>query len=169
MTQPLAVPVVPVTDPGSAFAFVLGVLFNQRMRADDAWRAPWELGRRVGALTPAAFLALDPGEFAAQFAAVPAIHPFTRTMAERAYRAAELVDAEYDGDARRIWTGVTAAQFLARLQAFPGIGRHKATVALFIATRELGITVGADGHSYSISCCGSLADRYHPHHEPLLT
>lgn len=130
---------------------------------------PWELGLRIGGLAPSAILALTPAEFSPRFAQPPAIHPFKQVMADRAYRAAELVDGEYDGDVRRLWDNATAGQFLARMQAFPGIGRHKAIVALFIATHELGITIRADGQRYSITGCSSLADRYHPHHEPLLT
>lgn len=169
MTTTRPVPVTAITDPGTGFAFLLGVLFNQRMRADDAWRAPWELGHRIGGLEPARILALPLSEFTERFAHPPAIHPFKTVMAERAYHAAERIDGEYDGDIRQLWTDVTASQFLTRIQAFPGIGRHKAIVALFIATRELGITIHDDGHKYSIATCTSLADRYHPHHEPLLT
>ena len=167
--SPDRVPVTAVTDATTGFAFLLGVLFNQRMRADDAWRAPWNLGDRIGGLAPATVLALTPVEFTARFAQPPAVHPFRQVMADRAYRAAELVDGRYDGDVRRLWDNTDAGQFLHRMQEFPGIGRHKAVVALFIATRELGITVRADGQHYAITGCTSLADRYHPHHEPLLT
>lgn len=163
-------PIRPVTDPESAFAFVLGVLFNQQVKADVAWRAPWVLAERIGGgLVPASFLALPFGDFTTRFAEAPAIHPFKEIMARRAYEAAEIVVSAYDGDARNIWTRRTANEFLARLQCIPGIGRHKAVVALFVATRELDIAIHDDGGRYPIDGCASLAQRFHPHREPLLT
>jgi len=168
MIRSRRLPIEPVTEPSTAFAFLLGILFNQRMRADDAWRAPHDLGRRLGGLTPAHVLAVPEEQFSALFSHPTAIHPFKRVMAARTYATAALVQARWDGDARKLWTGVTAGQFLERMQAFPGIGRHKATVALFVITRELGVNIRGDDRRYSIHGCGSLAQRFHPHHEPLL-
>jgi uncharacterized HhH-GPD family protein len=162
-------PIEPVSDSATAFAFLLGVLFNQRMRAEDAWRAPHRLGKRIGGITPAHITAMPLSDFGECFGRPPAVHCFKRAMAERAYHAAELVEARYSGDARRIWENTTAKQFVARLMEFDGIGQHKARVALFVATRELGIHIRSDGHSYSVLTCGSLAALFHPHHEPLLT
>lgn len=168
MTASRRLPIGPVTDPATAFAFVLGVLFNQRVRADDAWEAPHRLGERLGGLNPADLLAYPLPQFVARFAQPPAIHPFKQVMAVRAYHIAEIVQDRYHGDARNIWTDVSASQFVERFQALPGIGLHKAMVALFVATRELGLHIRADGCRYSILACGSLAQRFHPHHEPLL-
>jgi len=168
MTRSRRLPIEPITDEITAFAFVLGVLFNQRMRADDAWQAPHALGLRLGGLTPTHVLATPEEDFTDLFAYPTAIHPFKRVMAARVYRTAELIEATYDGDARRLWDGATAGQFLERFQAIPGVGRHKATVALFVITRELGVDIQADDRRYSISGCGSLAQRFYPHHEPLL-
>ncbi|MFI1990146.1 hypothetical protein [Actinoplanes sp. NPDC020271] len=162
-------PIEPITDSGSAFAFLLGVLFNQQMRADQAWRAPHRLAERIGDITPAHVLTLAPDAFAARFGEAPAIHPFRSTMAARAYAAAELVAARYDGDARRIWAGATADEFVRRLHEFEGVGERKARVALFVATRQLGIHLAGAAEGYSIRGCGRLAELFHPHHEPLLT
>lgn len=168
MAEPRRLPVQPVTDPTSAFAFLLGVLFNQQVRAEQAWRAPHVLAERIGGLHPHRIAGLTPEEFTHAFTHPSAIHPIKQVMAGNAYRAATIVCADYQGDARSIWRQVTAAEFVARLQAFPGIGLHKARVALFVATRELAIPIHAADGSYSIRGCGSLAALYHPLHEPLL-
>ncbi|MBB6471184.1 hypothetical protein [Sphaerisporangium rubeum] len=144
------------------------MLFNQRMKAERAWRAPYELSSRIGGMGPDKILVLPLPVFTERFASPFAIHPFKFAMAENTYRAAEIVSADYDGDARNIWTDVTASQFTARLQRFPGIGAGKARVALFVATVALGIRVRADSGFYSIKSCGSLAALYHPVHQPLL-
>lgn len=161
-------PIKPIADPATAFAFVLGVLFNQRMRADQAWQAPHQLALRIGGITPAHILALDPAAFAERFGQAPAVHPFRNVMAPRAYAAAELVAGKYGGDARRIWFSATADEFVGRLKEFDGIGERKALVALFVITRQLGIRMSGDAESYSIRGCAKLAALFHPHHEPLL-
>lgn len=168
MSRPHRLPIEPIADETTAFAFVLGVLFNQRMRADDAWQAPYALGVRLGGLTPSHVLAVPEEEFSELFASPTAIHPFKTVMAERVYRTAQLVETAYAGDAREVWNCADAGQFLERFQAIPGVGRHKATVALFVITRELGVHIRADDRRYSIHGCGSLAQRFHPDHEPLL-
>jgi uncharacterized HhH-GPD family protein len=162
-------PIRPVTDADSAFAFVLGVLFNQQVKADAAWRAPWVLADRIGGVAPEPLLAIPYPEFASKFAEAPAVHPFKEIMAQRAYEAADTVACTYHGDARNIWAGRTATEFLDRLQRIRGIGHHKAVMALFVATRELNIAIRDDGGRYSIDECASLAQRFHPHREPLLT
>ncbi|GAA2854466.1 hypothetical protein Acy02nite_49140 [Actinoplanes cyaneus] len=169
MTTDSRLPIEPITDPRTAFAFLLGVLFNQRMRADQAWPAPHRLAERIRGIAPAHVLALGPDAFAGRFGAAPAIHPFRRTMASRAYAAAELVAARYDGDARRIWAGASAEEFVRRLHEFEGVGERKALVALFVITRQLGIRLAGTAAGYSIRGCGKLAELFHPHHEPLLT
>lgn len=163
-------PVERIIDSETAFSFVLGVLFNQQMRADNAWRAPRELSRRLGGLTPDRVVLLGMSEFCQRFAESPAIHPFTTKMAANAFEAACIIVDKYDGDARNIWTpGVTASEFIVRLTQFPGVGEHKARIALFVATVQLGVVVYEDGGDYSIRSCASLAQMFHPCHEPIFT
>lgn len=161
-------PIRPVVDEDTAFAFVLGVLFNQQMRAEQAWQAPYVLADRLGGLSPRSIMRLSAAEFQKGFAHPTAIHPFKEVMARNAYLAASMICTDYCGDARNIWQDASAAEFVGRLQAIPGIGLHKARVALFIATRELGIVIRNTGGTFSIRACGRLAELYHPTHEPLL-
>lgn len=162
-------PVRDITDETSAFAFVLGVLFNQQVRADRAWTAPWVLADRLGTLRPADLAGLPLEDFMETFARPPVLHPFKDVMAERALETACLIKDTYAGDARAMWTDATAGEVLQRLRALPGIGDHKARVGLFVLTRELGITVRGDGGSYSIRACGRLTELYDHAHEPVLT
>ncbi|MNH58498.1 hypothetical protein D3C73_102990 [compost metagenome] len=162
-------PIQPITDEQTALAFVLGVLFNQRMRGLDAWKAPARLAERIGGLKVSDILSLSESQLIDLFAVKPAIHPFTTKMAISTFQIARVIEEKYAGDARNIWTpAIGASEFTARLKAFPGIGEHKAEVALFVATVELGIVIMDDGSSHSINSCASLASVFHPLHEPIL-
>ena len=89
-------------------------------------------------------------------------------MALHTFGVASIIIDEYGGDARAIWTPTVGAnEFVARLAALPGIGQHKARIALFVATRQLGISVRPDQGNFSIQSCGSLARLFHPYHEPI--
>jgi hypothetical protein len=70
----------------------------------------------------------------------------------------------HDGSAAALWddrppaTGLTA-----RLTALPGIGRHKAEVALFLLVREYGVAVIEDRPvDAALSHCSRLADVFAP-------
>lgn len=164
-----SLPIKPIVDPATAFAFVLGVLFNQQLRAEQAWQAPHRLADRIGGITPNHLLALGAEVFTETFARPPAIHPFRNAMAGKAFAAAELVAAEYCGDARRVWADTTAQDCVRRLRDFDGIGERKAHVAVFVLTRQLGVRMSGQAESFSIQGCTKLVELFHPHHEPLLT
>jgi endonuclease III len=91
-------------------------------------------------------------------------------MARYVQGTAQLLAERYGGDARRLWSPVVPAGVLvARLVELPGIGRHKADVALFVLTVELGIPVLNDGVRRSIrATCPSLADLYEADEGPVL-
>lgn len=163
-------PIKQINSAETAFAFVLGILFNQQVRNEYAWQAPYRLKQRLGTLAPDQIVGHGEIEFHRVFAISPVIHPFTQKMADNAFQSAFMISERYGGDARNIWTpSVSAGEFMSRLCAFPGIGEHKARIALFVATVQLGITVKADGGDYNIRSCASLAQQFHPQDEPILT
>ena len=49
---------------GGDLTFLLGVLFNQRVRSELAWQAPVRLGERLGTCDPFQLAATDPEELA---------------------------------------------------------------------------------------------------------
>lgn len=145
-----------------AFRFVLGVIFNQQVSAEQAWRAPDLLMERTGA-TDARTLARVPlGEVHAAISSAPALHPFASSMALNVAGAAEIVVNDFSGDARRIWTPVADASTLTRrFEKFRGIGAHKAEVALFLLTVEQGVVVEDDGRRRNTgTSCSRLGDAF---------
>ncbi len=125
--------------------FLIGIICNQVIRAETAWRAAAGLRGRLGHIDPAKIAAMHEADLAAVIGRRPALHPFAASMGRYITGACRVVCEEYDGVARAVWDDIPTASGLAgRLCAFPGIGRHKAEVALFLLTREYGVAVRPD-------------------------
>ena len=110
--------------PEAAF---LGLLFDQRVRAEFAFTGPQRLHDRLGHLDLKRIAAHDTDRFRAQFAEVPAVHRFTNKMAEMTQAAAEAVCAHYDGRVEKLWNdGADSDTIARRVRALPGFGKDKA-------------------------------------------
>jgi len=126
---------------GNPFAFLLAVIFDQGIPAERAWRAPYDLMRRLGHLDPACMLA-DPEGVRAAVAQPPVLHRFRERMPDWLVAAARILVHEYGGEAARIWNDhPTARQLQQRLDRFPGIGQKKAAMAVEILDRDLGVSI----------------------------
>jgi uncharacterized HhH-GPD family protein len=123
------------------FAFLLAAIFAQGIPAERAWRAPYDLMRRLGHLDPARMLA-DPEGVRTAVAQPPVLHRYREKLPGWLVGAARIVLHDYAGDAARIWNDdPTARQLQQRLDRFPGIGQKKAAMAVEILDRHLGVSV----------------------------
>lgn len=126
-----------VTDP---LALLIGMLLDQQVPMEWAFRGPARLAERLGGrLDAAAIAAMDPDELEAVFRATPALHRFPAAMARRTQELCAHVVERYDGDAGRIWRGVRSGDALyQRLRQLPGYGDEKARIFLAILAKRLG-------------------------------
>jgi uncharacterized HhH-GPD family protein len=126
-------------------AFLFAAIFDQQLNADQAWRAPYRLKRRLGHLNvrkiarmPLAELrsAIRRGRDGGSLARFPG------PMADFIKRSAKLLVASYGGQAGRIWNDcLTAGEVIARMEEFPGIGPKKAHMAVRMLVDQ-GLAVG---------------------------
>ena len=108
-------------------AVLLGLLFDQRVRAETAFTGPQRLHARLGHLDLARIAAHDEGDLRAMFAVLPAIHRFTNVMADGTRKLARAVVDGYGADAAALWNdGADAETVAARVRALPGFGPDKA-------------------------------------------
>ena len=122
------------------FALLVGMLLDQQVPMEWAFRGPLELKQRLGALDPAAVAAMDPDAVVAAFVAKPALHRYPASMARRVHDLAVFLVEHYGGRAERVWTGVRdPAELFARLQELPGYGKQKAQIFLAILGKRLGV------------------------------
>jgi uncharacterized HhH-GPD family protein len=141
-------PTIPITGDTEAdqllvrepLALVLGMLLDQQVPMEWAFKGPATLKARLGGeLDARAIAAMDPEEFVAVCAAKPAIHRFPGSMGKRAWELCRFVTEHYDGDAERIWKGVRSGDALyARVRELPGYGEEKAKIFVAILAKRMG-------------------------------
>jgi len=146
--QNMATAVLPVTgDPDAddllvtdAFALLVGMLLDQQVPMEWAFRGPSTLRQRLGTLDAKTIAAMSPEAVEEVFRQKPALHRYPASMAKRAYALALHIVDEYDGDAAAIWRGQTDPQVvLDRIRALPGFGEEKAKIFLAILGKRLGV------------------------------
>lgn len=125
-----------VTDP---LALLIGMLLDQQVPMEWAFKGPWTLTERLGGLHARAIAAMDPDDFVAVFSEKPALHRFPGSMGKRTHELCVFVTENYDGDAGKIWKGVrTGDELYSRLRALPGYGDDKAKIFMAILAKRLG-------------------------------
>ena len=127
-----------VTDP---LALLLGMLLDQQVPMEWAFRAPATLKERLGdRFTAPAMAAMDPEDLVAVFCAKPALHRYPAAMGRRAHGVAAHLVEHYDGDAGALWRGAASgAELLDRIRALPGFGAEKAQIFLALLAKRMGV------------------------------
>jgi len=122
-------------------ALLIGMVLDQQIPLEWAFKGPLHLTQRLGRELDAADIASrDPDELAKLFATPPAIHRFPGSMAGRVQEMCRVVADDYDGDATNIWRDVEdAKELLRRIQALPGFGAHKAKIFVALLGKQLGV------------------------------
>jgi uncharacterized HhH-GPD family protein len=146
--------------PDGPLEFLIGIICNQAIRAEMAWRAAEGLRERVGHLDAWRFAAMDEVDLAQVIGQRAALHPFARTMGKNIVGTCRRLCDHYDGRAAALWGDRPAATALVdRFMAMPGIGRHKAEIALFLLVYEYGVAIGRNRPLDSaLSHCTRLRD-----------
>jgi uncharacterized HhH-GPD family protein len=121
-------------------ALVIGMLLDQQVPMEWAFRGPATLAARLGgSLDAKAIAAMDPEEFVAVCADRPAIHRFPASMGRRIWEVCREISDRYDGDAARIWKGVRSGDELyRRLRELPGYGEEKSKIFMAILAKRFG-------------------------------
>jgi len=116
-----------------ANAALLGLLYDQRVRAEYAFTGPLRLKERLGHLDMAKIAAMDFDAFQPIFAEKPAVHRFTNKMAENTQKVAKMIAEEYDGDASNMWNDdADIGTIEKRVKKLPGFGKGKASKIKYV-------------------------------------
>jgi uncharacterized HhH-GPD family protein len=125
------------TDP---LAVVIGMLLDQQIPMEWAFRGPATLKERLGGLDAATIAGMDPDAFAAVFATKPALHRYPGSMAKRTQALCAYLCEHYNGDAAAVWEGVgDADELLGRLRDLPGFGEEKSKIFMALLAKRLGV------------------------------
>ncbi len=121
-------------------ALLLGMMLDQQIPMEKAFRGPYDLTERMGGLDAGAIAAADPDELQQRFRERPALHRFPKSMAERTQALCVALQERHDGRAADVWEGaVDGADLLARLRALPGFGEEKARIFVALLAKRFGV------------------------------
>ena len=121
-------------------ALLLGMLLDQQIPMEKAFKGPAVLAERLGHLDATRIAEHDPEAFAALVATPPAVHRFPGSMAKRLQDLCRALVDGYGGRAEAVWEDVAdGAELLRRLEALPGFGRQKAQIFLALLGKQIGV------------------------------
>ncbi|MGC4999569.1 MULTISPECIES: HhH-GPD-type base excision DNA repair protein [unclassified Streptomyces] len=126
----------------SPLAALTGMLLDQQIPMEWAFKGPETIARRMGAddLDAHDIAARDPEEFAALLSEKPAVHRYPGSMAKRVQTMCQYLVEHYDGDAEAVWRDAgSGPELLKRLEALPGFGKQKAQIFLALLGKQLGV------------------------------
>lgn len=124
-----------VADP---LALVIGMLLDQQVPMEWAFRSPHTLKERLGdRFNAPAIAAMDPEDLVAVFCEKPALHRYPAAMARRVHELCVHVTDEYDGDPSKIWSRIRSGEKLFdRVRVLPGFGEEKTQIFVALLAKR---------------------------------
>ncbi|MGH9043700.1 MAG: HhH-GPD-type base excision DNA repair protein [Acidimicrobiales bacterium] len=122
-------------------ALVIGLVLDQQVPIEWAFRAPLELHNRLGDdLDACRLAALGPDKLVELFVQKPALHRYPAVMARRVHALCSKIAAELDGDPSEIWKEASSGpELLTALKRLPGFGEQKARIFVALLGKQLGV------------------------------
>lgn len=121
-------------------ALLIGMLLDQQVPMEWAFRGPATLATRLGHLDASRIAAMDPDEFVAVCVRKPAIHRFPRSMGERIHALCRHLDTAYGGDGGAVWSdGPDAVTLRRRVAELPGFGEEKTMIFIALLAKRFGV------------------------------
>ncbi|MFD8030909.1 HhH-GPD-type base excision DNA repair protein [Streptomyces sp. NPDC059717] len=123
-------------------AALIGMLLDQQVPMEWAFKGPWTIAQRLGTdeLDAHEIAARDPEAFATLLSRKPAVHRYPGSMAKRVQQLCQYLVEHYDGDPEAVWKGVgSGRELLKRLEELPGYGKQKAQIFLALLGKQLGV------------------------------
>lgn len=126
------------TDPN---ALIIGMLLDQQVPMEVAFRGPHLLLDRLGHLGPTRIAVMDVDHFVAVCCERPAIHRFPAVMGRRIHALCDTLAKGYGGSAAALWADVDHADELStRLRSLPGFGEEKTMIFIALLAKRMEVT-----------------------------
>jgi uncharacterized HhH-GPD family protein len=121
-------------------ALLIGFALDQQVSVQTAFIGPLKLKERLGTLAAGEIASTDPDRLEAAFRERPAVHRFPGAMATRVRDLCGHIEAEYGGDAARLWTDARdGAELRRRIEALPGFGEMKVKALSAVLAKRFGV------------------------------
>ncbi len=121
-------------------ALLVGFVLDQQVSVQTAFIGPLKIKERLGTLDAGDIASTDPDRLEAVFRERPAVHRFPGTMATRVRDLSAHIEAEYGGDAARLWQEAgDATELRRRIEALPGFGEMKVKALSAVLAKRFGV------------------------------
>ena len=123
-------------------ALLIGMLLDQQVPMEKAFRGPYDLKERMGGRLDAGEIAsTDAEQLVVLFKGPPALHRYPASMAGRTQDMCRALVERFDGDAASVWaSAATGKELFANLKALPGFGEQKARIFTALLAKRMGVT-----------------------------
>lgn len=124
-------------------AFLIGLISDQSVKAEVAWRLPYYLSKRLGHFDLCRIAEEETVKFLENIIKEkPALHRYPRKIAEYIFFAVNKIVKEYNSDVENIWKNdLNAEQVVEKLEEFKGISYKKAALGALLLVRDFGVTL----------------------------
>ena len=110
----------------SPTAVLMGILFDQRIRAEVAFSGPYKLLQRLGHFDMTRIAGMEAEAFYEAFTKPPAVHRFSNMMSARTQEFAAVMATKYSGNATGLWEDKPSKELLfSRVRSLNGFGPGK--------------------------------------------
>jgi uncharacterized HhH-GPD family protein len=121
-------------------ALLIGFALDQQVSVQTAFIGPLKIKQRLGTLDAGELASIDPDRLEAAFRERPAVHRFPGSMAMRVRDLCAFIEAEYSGDAARLWQEAADGPDLRRrIAELPGFGEMKIKALSAVLAKRFGI------------------------------
>jgi uncharacterized HhH-GPD family protein len=121
-------------------ALLIGFALDQQVTVPTAFTGPLKIKERLGTLDAGEIASTDPDRLEEVFREKPAVHRFPGSMATRVRDLAAHVEAEYGGDAARLWSeAADGAELRRRIADLPGFGEMKIKALSAVLAKRFGV------------------------------
>ena len=126
-------------------ALLIGFALDQQVSVQTAFSGPLKVKERLGTLDAGEIASTDPDRIEAAFRERPAVHRYPGAMATRVRDLAAHVEAEYGGDAARLWEeAADGADLRRRIEALPGFGEMKVKAFSAVLAKRFGVAAAQE-------------------------
>lgn len=121
-------------------ALMIGMLLDQQVPLEWAFRGPHTLTERLGHLDVGRIATMPEDELVAVACEQPAIHRFPASMARRIQALCSALVDDWDGSAAAIWADAPDGRtLLRRLRSLPGFGPEKSKIFVALLAKRFGV------------------------------
>lgn len=113
---------------------IWGLILNQSIKSELAWKAPHELKLRMqlNPFTLESFVSKGVEEIGVYIAQKPSLHRFPNKMADYLHTASKHIVNQYNGHPQKIWANKSSEEIITSFCELKGINHHKACIGIII-------------------------------------